>query len=142
MKKVILSAVMAAMLVSGCGGGGGGKKTEVEKPASFVAFFDTGSDWKVAPTSDGGGVAAGLGENKDEGLVVRKYDKKGSMQWEYKSTGYVIPERIFQTADDGYIAVGYSGIFNGNSLSGGDTLIVKLTPDGKLQWFKSIGGGV
>ncbi|HZV13251.1 MAG TPA: hypothetical protein VFA55_08550, partial [Candidatus Kapabacteria bacterium] len=120
-------------------------------------YDDFGED--IIPTSDGGYIVAGVSNSKDDGDVtghhggnnnipdywIVKIDSIGKIQWE-KSLGgsdFDMAQKILQTADGGYIVVGYSQSIDGDvtgNHGGKDYWIIKLDANGNIQWEKSYGG--
>ena len=105
-------------------------------------------------TIDGGYIAAGSsysndgdvsGNHGDADFWIVKLNSQGNLQWQ-KSLGGSYPEQaatIEQTSDGGYIVAGYSESKDGDlSTNNGsyDYWIVKLNPEGTIQWQKSYGG--
>jgi hypothetical protein len=111
-----------------------------------ISWTKTFSGWSVdrgkivKPTSDGGYIMAGatlsFGANPGSvmDILVMKLDPAGDIQWQktYGGTGYEWANDIQQTADGGYVIVGYSE---------GYTLILKLTSEGNVQWQKTSNNG-
>ena len=116
----------------------------------------------IQQTTDGGYIVAGTSTSNngdvsghhgctdcstaDDGWVV-KLDSNGNLQWQ-KSLGGSDEDSltsIRQTSDGGYIAVGNSysndGDVSGNH-GGHDYWLVKLDPNGNIQWQKSLGGSL
>lgn len=112
----------------------------------------------VEPTTDGGYIVAGFTEGDDNGDImgyhgnpliqdfwVVKLDKNGSIQWR-KCIGGAFSEKaafIRQTTDGGYIVAGSSASQDceiiGNH-GGLDYWVIKLKPDGDIEWQKMLGG--
>ncbi len=97
--------------------------------------------WKIVQTTDGGYVAAGYTISYGPGYrdaYVIKLDSNGNVQWTRAIGGTSFDEAasIVQTTDGGYALVGYSRSYTLRS----DVLVVKLDPNGFVQWAKFIGG--
>ncbi len=96
--------------------------------------------FSIARTSDDGFVVAGSAfEASDWDMLVLKLDSLGNLQWA-KALGSSEDEEaysIVQTADGGFVLVGYTEGF-GAGLQ--DVIVVKLSPDGEVEWAKAIGG--
>jgi hypothetical protein len=115
----------------------------------------------IQQTSDGGYIVAGYSNSNDGDVSgnhggqfdywIVKLDVNGIIQWQ-KSLGGSAPlggfgseyaTSIQQTSDGGYIVVGQSDSNDGD-VSGNhglyDCWVVKLDPNGILQWQKSYGG--
>ncbi len=118
----------------------------------------TGSDYEIVhdiqQTSDGGYIVASETESIDSGATgyhgqqdfwLLKLDSLGTIQWQKALGGSQldIPERIQQTVDGGYIAVGYT-LSNDGDVTGNhgsyDYWAVKLSNSGTLEWQKTLGG--
>jgi hypothetical protein len=106
----------------------------------------------IAPTSDGGFVAAGSATdaNHDLGGLVVKLDGAGNVQWQrvLGPTGndQVYLHDVHQTADGGYIAAGQ--LHDGSTTNTGapleSALAVKLDASGNVSWlhaYNSVGSG-
>jgi len=114
--------------------------------------------YSVAPTSDGGYIAAGyssstdgdlVGKNKGNGdAVVVKYDANGTLEWNKNFGGNRddVFYSIATIADGGYIAAGTSFSTNGDLVGvnqgWGDAVIVKLSSDGAVEWSNNFGGSM
>jgi hypothetical protein len=105
-------------------------------------------------TADGGYIFAGYTESNEgdvsgnHGVVdawVVKTDAAGNFQWQKCLGGSGADEahQIQQTADGGYILVGYTysndGDVSGNH-GGADGWVVKLNTNGVVQWQRVMGG--
>lgn len=131
----------------------------------FKSFGGKNMDWfkSVVPTSDGGFVAVGFSDSKDQDLfginiggtdaVIVKYDNKGNIQWKkvFGGSGEDNFEKIAVTKDGGYIVVGNSsssdknmyGLNKGNKQDYmSDAIIIKYDKNGNIQWKKSFGGSL
>ncbi|UCH14355.1 MAG: hypothetical protein JSV22_14805 [Bacteroidales bacterium] len=108
----------------------------------------------VQQTDDGGYIAAGSSYSNDGDVSgnhgssdywVVKLTAAGNIDWQKSLGGSNVDEAtcIKQTADGGYIIAGDSRSNDGD-ISGNhgnyDYWIVKLTPDGNIDWQKSFGG--
>ncbi len=113
--------------------------------------------YDVQATTDGGYIVAGHSENKGgdvqehygipgtEDIWVVKLSRFGAIQWQ-KTLGNITMQTgadIRQTPDGGYIVAGSSIIVDCNgkvSQNGLDYWLVKLSPNGEIQWEKNYGG--
>lgn len=108
----------------------------------------------VQQTSDGGYIMAGHVWSTDGDVVgnhgecdawVVKLDPHGNIQWQKCLGGsdYDASDSIQQTSDGGFIVAGQTlsndGVATGNH-GEYDAWIVKLDPDGNIQWQKCLGG--
>jgi hypothetical protein len=92
-------------------------------------------------TSDGGYVIASRSNSFGGGsnFWVLKIDSAGGIDWQ-KSIGGTkseIPHAIQQTSDGGYIVGGFTNSFGASSK---DFYVVKLDPDGSIEWENRYGG--
>lgn len=105
--------------------------------------------YSIQQTRDGGYIVAGYTRSSDGDLVTNrvgddcwiiKLSANGSIQWQ-ETLDKPLNQRansIRQTRDDGYIIAGFSD--STNSIGGSrNWWIVKLNPDGLVQWEKSLG---
>ncbi len=101
--------------------------------------------YSVAETKDGGYIVGGItrekgarGSDGDDALVLR-LDARGELLWQrrFGGAGRDGIRCVRQTSDGGYIAAGstYSG---GEDARG--AWVLKLGPDGKVQWQRTYGG--
>ncbi|HYV92717.1 MAG TPA: T9SS type A sorting domain-containing protein [Chitinophagales bacterium] len=111
----------------------------------------------VAPTADGGCIAAGYSYSDDGDITAHhgstttadcwivKFDSTGNIQWQKSlgGTGNDQAACIRQTLDGGYVYAGVASSIDGN-VSGFhgffDFWVVKLYPGGDIQWQKCLGG--
>lgn len=101
--------------------------------------------YSIQQTSDGGYVVAGFTTSGNTDYCIVKLNSNGDTQWQKRLGGsngdYAYSIR--QTTDGGYIVAGgtYS---NDGDVSGNkgdiDYWIVKLNPEGIMQWQKCLGG--
>jgi hypothetical protein len=116
-----------------------------------VGVNGTGFD-SIAPTSDGGFVAAGSATdaNHDVGGLVVKLDGTGNVQWERvlgpTGSNQVYLHDVQQTSDGGYIAVGqlHDGTTTNTGAGLESALAVKLGAAGTVSWlhaYNSVGSG-
>lgn len=108
-------------------------------------------------TSDGGTIAAGYTDSKDEqvgphanrdywDLWIIKLNKCGTIEWQKSmgGTGYESARDVEQTADGGYIVLGETNSTDGDVIAGfggtKDIWLLKLDAAGTLQWQKRYGG--
>ncbi|MEO0191745.1 MAG: hypothetical protein ABIM46_03055 [candidate division WOR-3 bacterium] len=105
-----------------------------------------GTSWdgafSIAQTADKGFIAAGstysYGADREDFLVL-KLNSDGSMSWArtFGGPGYERASSVTQTADGGYAIAGYTDSFGAGSV---DFLVLKLDPDGSLEWARTFGG--
>ncbi|HET7152904.1 MAG TPA: T9SS C-terminal target domain-containing protein, partial [Candidatus Kapabacteria bacterium] len=131
-----------------------------------TAVGGTGDDEAraIAPTTDGGFIAAGFTNSTDGDIaglshggydyLVVKFDATGNVVWK-KTYGGSKDDKAYAitpTSDNGYIVAGTSGSNDGdvtgdnhlnsnNNQPSNDFWIVKIDPVGTIQWAKSYGGG-
>jgi len=98
---------------------------------------DTGQDYaySIVQTFDGGYAAAGVtysfGNSK---MYIVKLDSSGIILWtKVVGVDFGVAYSIIQTTDSGYAAAGDIG-------GGGGIPIIKLQPDGSLQWSRIVNG--
>ncbi len=97
----------------------------------------------VQQTSDGGYIVAGktnsFGAGGDD-LWLLKLDPIGDIEWQktYGGGADDSANSIQQTSDGGYIVAGWTASFGAGR---GDFWLLKLDPDGNVQWQKAYGGG-
>ncbi|MCU7552018.1 gliding motility-associated C-terminal domain-containing protein [Chitinophagaceae bacterium LB-8] len=125
-------------------------------PLWIKCYGGTGIDeiQSIQQTSDGGYIMTGYttssngdvsGQHGAEDLWVVKIDGRGNLLWQKAlgGTGADTGESIRQTEDGGYIVAGTTKSNNGD-VSGNhgdvDAWVVKLDPNGNLQWQKCYGG--
>lgn len=108
----------------------------------------------VFQTTDGGYIATGTSNSVDGDVTgnhgdldywVVKMDPGGNLQWQKSFGGSNIEraESIQQTTDGGYILAGTTSSTDGDVTAnhgGQDYWVLKLSPDGNIQWEKSLGG--
>jgi len=102
---------------------------------------DERGSYSVRPTADGGflltGTTKSFGAGKTD-LFIVKLDANGNLDWS-KAIGGADAEAGMTTLEieDGYIAMGSTDSFG---VGKKDLLVVKLKPDGTLDWAKAYGG--
>jgi len=116
-------------------------------------------DWGVSiiQTYDGGYITAGWTGSNDEGsfinhghtdIYIVKIDSLGNLQWQKCYGGSFNDEGfcILQTADRGYVFIGYTQSSDGE-VSGyhgvnqdADAWLVRIDSIGKILWQRSLGG--
>ncbi|SRX54179.1 T9SS type A sorting domain-containing protein [Aequorivita sp. CIP111184] len=115
-------------------------------------------DTYVVETADGGYFVGGYSDSDISGDKTEpsngqrdywalKLDSNGAIIWQNAIGGSLIdrPQAAFQTSDSGFIIGGFStsGISGDKTEAnqgGSDYWIVKLNPDGTIQWQNTIGG--
>jgi uncharacterized delta-60 repeat protein len=99
--------------------------------------------FSMKATSDGGFIIAGRTRssfcNGDYDFLAYKLDGFGAKMWRkhYGSHDYDRGEHIVQTADGGYIFVGFSSVYSNGDL---DFLVYRLNAAGGKMWRKNFGG--
>jgi len=92
--------------------------------------------YSIIQTTDGGYAVAGETNSFGNGskMYITKLDSNGMLQWmKYLGAGADRANSIIQTSDGSYTVAGWSGFYV-------NMLIVKLNPDGSLQWGRFKGG--
>jgi hypothetical protein len=100
------------------------------------------SFFKLAKTSDGGYVCAGLTEsfgNLPRDIYLFKTDANGVHQWSvaYSGIGYDYATNIIKTSDNGFLIAGGTTSFGSGS---DDALLLKTDATGAIVWSKVYGG--
>ena len=110
--------------------------------------------YDVQQTSDGGYIVVGASRSSDGDVTgnhgwldywIVKLDSSGNITWE-KSFGGSTHDGAYavqQSADSGYIVVGYSESVDGNITNphgSSDYWVIKLDSSGNMTWQKSFGG--
>ncbi|HHT9140027.1 MAG TPA: hypothetical protein ACFYEI_04360 [Candidatus Tripitaka californicus] len=108
----------------------------------------------IHETNDGGYVVAGLrtmslgaGGEKIPDIWALKLRPDGTVDWQktYGKEGWEVANSIQQTSDGGYIMAGETGNAHTGtgtlSISGVAVWVLKLRPDGTVDWQKTYGGG-
>src|SRR3990167_602628 len=96
----------------------------------------------IQQTDDGGYIVAGgtesFGAGKEDFLIL-KLTPDGAVEWQ-KTYGGADEDRAYfiqQTGDEGYIVVGKTESFGAGDE---DVWVLKLRPDGSVEWQKTYGG--
>ncbi|MGD2295780.1 MAG: hypothetical protein PVF22_08080, partial [Candidatus Aminicenantes bacterium] len=108
-----------------------------------VHYGGTGDDWanSVQQTSDGGYIVAGGTESYGDGnsdVWVLKLSFTGDIEWQ-RTFGGTDNEEVYEvqeTSDGGFIVVGYT---NSSGAGRSDSLILKLTAEGDIEWQYTFG---
>jgi uncharacterized delta-60 repeat protein len=98
--------------------------------------------YSIQQTSDGGYIVAGRTYSFGAGspdIWVLKLGPNGDVQWQKTYGGPSLDEAysIQQTTDGGYIVAGWTSSFGAGSY---DFWVLKLDPNGDVQWQKTYGG--
>lgn len=112
--------------------------------------------WKTIPTSDGGFAFVGFSESNDGDvsgnhggvdLWVAKADASGTIEWSklYGGTEDDKGYDITQTADNGFMVVGWTDSYDGDvtghhGTNSSDMWVLKLSSSGSIDWNKCYGG--
>lgn len=86
-------------------------------------------------TSDGGYIVGSTGSLLQPSLVL-KIDSEGNIEWEKALSIGLDMSSLRQTTDGGFAAAGTSF----TSAGAADFFLLKLNPDGVLEWAKTYGG--
>ncbi|MEO0256565.1 MAG: hypothetical protein ABIM74_04655 [candidate division WOR-3 bacterium] len=117
---------------------------QVNFPVFARVYGGQGDDWVYSMVScpDGGFVLAGytrgFGSRGADVLVV-KMGFTGEPEWATAAggPGSEYANSVIRTIDGGFVVAGYTRSFGSG---GADALIMKLGPDGELDWARVIGG--
>jgi hypothetical protein len=99
--------------------------------------------YDIQQTSDGGYIVSGQNDSSRYaeigGLWILKLHPSGEIQWQktYGGEKDDYARSIQQTSDGGYIVAGGTASFGAGS---GDDWVMKLDPEGAIEWQKTIGG--
>ena len=160
--RVSLLLLFAAAVLLALGAPAGAAAPYSENPTIQWENLLGGSGYdrglSVQQTADGGYVLFGYSESSASGdvtgtnhgnndLWVVKLNGAGRFSWQQLlgGSGDDRGRSIQQTADGGYILLGYStssasGDVTGTNHGGSDCWVVKLNPAGAIQWQKLLGG--
>ncbi len=114
-------------------------------PAGWAATYggtNADSALSVRQTRDGGYIMAGetwsSGAGKGDAWVL-KLRPDGSVEWQksYGGVNWDSASAVQQTADDGYVVAGMTPSFGAGAR---DSWVLKLRPDGSIEWQKTYGG--
>ena len=122
--------------------------TLAETPPPEVEWERTfgGPEWdgasSVQQTSDGGYIVAGSTRSYGAGdfdFWLVKVDPDGDLQWSktFGGPNDEVANSVQQTTDGGYIVAGWTASYGAGWH---DFWLVKVDPDGDLQWSKTFGG--
>jgi uncharacterized delta-60 repeat protein len=121
----------------------------------FTSFLSLNAQWartyggsgsdhasSIQQTSDGGYIVTGTTDSFGAGeydIWVLKLSQDGEIEWQktYGGSDFDSAHSIQQTSDGGYIIAGNTNSFDGGS---SDFWILKLSPDGEIEWQKTYGG--
>ena len=99
----------------------------------------------VAQTPDGGYVISGSsGAINSSSVLVAKFSATGDIQWQktYGTGNEDLGESVQPTSDGGYIVGGEIVIQNSDASRPGEALLLKLTPNGDIQFQDVFNAGV
>ena len=110
-------------------------------------YGDFAYDWlnSILQTDDDGYIVAGVTmsiADDDIGFWVLKLSSNGAVEWQ-KTYGVGLggwANSIQQTADGGYIVAGWVEVPHTKDDPVEDLLVMKLSPDGSIEWQKTSGG--
>lgn len=71
-------------------------------------------------------------------ISLTKFDKNGKILWQktYGGTSYDKAGQMIKTSDQGYLIVGSTSSFGKGNY---DVLLIKVTPNGEVEWQKTYG---
>ena len=97
--------------------------------------------YSIQQTIDGGYIVGGITESFGKGkkdFWVLKLSSSGTIEWQktYGGSGNDIARAIQQTSDGGYIITGLTESFGAGDY---DIWILKLSPNGNIEWQKTYG---
>jgi len=120
------------------------------------SYGGSGEDiaYAVQQTADGGYIVAGESNSKDGTVIgnrgsadywVLKLDHEGKIEWQRSlgGTSYDRANDVLQARDGGYAVLGFSYSSDGDlthNNGNNDFWIVKLDPQGNIEWQNSLGG--
>lgn len=120
------------------------------------SFGGSASDYaySICPTADGGFIVGGASQSDDGDVTggtigldvwVLKLNFDGKIEWQrtYGGNGMERANEIHQTRDGGYIFIGTTTSTNGDIVGqhgSNDIWVVKLNPDGDIEWQRPMGG--
>lgn len=148
--SLLASAVIAFSVGAGLGNPAAAAGSEVQPVIEWTQEFGDNSMGKsVSPTSDGGYITAGEITELDESgyyptwvskAYIVKTNALGQVEWEQKAV-YGDSEtnsasKAVQTRDGGYIVIGSTDIARMSSV-----FLIKLSPQGKVEWKVAYEGG-
>ncbi len=112
-----------------------------DRGVTVLVDSDIGSAWAL--TIDGDGKVLVGGQTRNDTVVIARVDRNGHLDPSFGKGGYLRgPARagdqvyaLFPTASNGIVGVGFRGLANDAR-----SLLLKITPDGKLDTTFGIGG--
>jgi hypothetical protein len=156
--RAFAAAALLALLIGALGPAGafaqtGSAPPEIQFQKSFGGSGDE-EGLSIQQTADGGFIAIGASNSNDgdakgnhgeKDMWIVKLSASGSLECQKQLGGSGDEEgsAIQQTADGGYIAVGFSDSDDGDAKGNRgkeDMWVVKLSGGGELEWQKQLGG--
>jgi uncharacterized delta-60 repeat protein len=118
--------------------------TDTSQCGWAATYGGTFEDWasSIQQTREGGYIVAGLAHSFGVGkgsLWVLKLRPDASIEWQksYREASHDFATSIQQTNDEGYIVAGVARSFD---IGEADMWVLKLRPDGAVEWQKTYGG--
>jgi len=141
----ILFFCFLTLNLSGCSGGGGDGSNPTPSITTWAKIFGGVNEdvaHSVQQTSDGGYIVAGETSSSGAGSAdfwILKLNSNGDIVWQktYGGSNDDIARSIQQTSDGGYIVAGETSSSGAAFI---DIWIIKLTPNGDIDWQKTFGG--